>query len=271
MQKGELQIILMGANGRMGKTISHLVEDEKGIRIAAGVERPEYADHLKNLSFPVVSSLEQAMQMAPGSVIVDFTSARASMEAARLAASRDMPIVIGSTGMDEKQREELATLAKKSPVFCSANMSIGINVLAAILPELVRALGSDYDIEMVEIHHKHKKDAPSGTALLLGEVMAEARGWHLPEVRNSSRDGITGERKANEMGIMALRGGDVPGVHEIFFMGPGEIIEITHRAESRENFARGALRAARWMQDRQAGRLYSMRDVLFSGENDKML
>ena len=140
-------------------------------------------------------------------------------------------------------------------------MSVGINVLRKILPELTRALGDKYDIEMVELHHNRKQDSPSGTALTLGECLAEARGWKLPDVRCSARDGIIGERPKAQIGIQAIRGGDVVGVHTIYFMGPGERIEVTHQAHSRETFAQGALRAAAWLKGRAAGRLYGMQDI----------
>ena len=140
-------------------------------------------------------------------------------------------------------------------------MSIGVNVLLKVLPELTRALGEKYDIEMVELHHNRKKDSPSGTALRLGECLAEARGWDLDDVRCSARDGIIGERPKAQIGIQAIRGGDVVGVHTVYFMGPGERIEVTHQAHSRETFAQGALRAAAWLCGQQPGRLYGMQDI----------
>ena len=144
-------------------------------------------------------------------------------------------------------------------------MSVGIAVLRQLLPDLVRALGEDYDIELVELHHNRKKDSPSGTALTLGECLAEARGWKLADVRQSGRDGIIGPRPKQEIGIQAVRGGDVVGVHTVYFMGPGERIEVSHHAHSRENFARGALRAAAWLAGQKAGRLYGMPDMLRQG------
>lgn len=140
-------------------------------------------------------------------------------------------------------------------------MSIGVNVLCKILPELTRALGDAYDIEMVELHHNRKKDSPSGTALTLGECLAEARGWQLNDVRCSARDGIIGERPKAQIGIQAIRGGDVVGVHTVYFMGPGERIEVTHQAHSRDTFAQGALRAAAWLAGQKPGKLYGMRDM----------
>ena len=142
------------------------------------------------------------------------------------------------------------------------NMSVGINVLLRVLPELVRLLGENYDMEMVELHHKMKKDAPSGTAIKLAQCLAEARKWDLDAVGRYCRQGIIGERPQEEIGVQTIRGGDVTGVHTVYFMGPGERVEVTHQAHSRENFAQGALRAAKWLADKQPGQLYSMADVL---------
>ena len=141
-------------------------------------------------------------------------------------------------------------------------MSIGISVIRKILPQLAAALGPDYDMEIVEIHHKHKKDAPSGTALTLAEGLAASRNWDAKDVRLSSRDGLIGERPQEQIGVQAVRGGDVVGVHTVYFLGQGERIELTHHAHSRENFARGALRAALWLPSQKPGKLYSMPDLL---------
>ena len=140
-------------------------------------------------------------------------------------------------------------------------MSIGINVLLKVLPELTRLLGEKYDLEMVELHHNRKKDAPSGTALKLAECLAEARDWNLPDVACYHREGIIGARPKEEIGVQSIRGGDVVGVHTVYFMGQGERIEVTHQAHSRENFAQGALRAAQWLARQPAGRLYTMQDM----------
>ncbi len=140
-------------------------------------------------------------------------------------------------------------------------MSIGVNVLLRILPQLTKTLGPDYDMEIVEIHHNRKKDAPSGTALMLGEALAEARDWDFEACKKTCREGMTGERPKMEIGIQAVRGGDVAGVHTVYFFGPGERIEVTHQAHGRENFAMGALTAAKWLKNQKAGKLYSMQDM----------
>ena len=259
------RIVIIGAAGRMGRTIRRLAEEEGNFVIAGLVDREESLAGLGENAVPVAASLEALGAQATGAVAIDFTAPDASMATAAMAAALGVPLVIGTTGFSEAQKARLRELAQKTALFWSANMSVGINVLMRFLPELARALGPAYDMEMVEIHHGRKKDAPSGTALALGEKLAEARGWKLPEVRCSARDGIIGARPKEEIGIQALRGGDVVGVHTIYFLGPGERIEVTHQAHSRENFAGGALRAARWLSGRKPGRLYSMADTFEPG------
>lgn len=255
-------IVIMGANGRMGKTITSLALEDASLALAGLVDRTEHLPSLLPCGCPVGDELAAVLAQTGRAVIIDFTAPEVSLASARVAARLGYPLVVGTTGLNETQREELQALAQQSPIFWSSNMSIGVNVLARILPQLVQALGEDYDIEMVELHHNRKKDSPSGTALTLGECLAAARGWHLPEVRCSARDGIIGERPKAQIGIQAIRGGDVVGVHTVYFMGPGERIEVSHQAHSRENFARGALRAARWLANQQAGKLYGMQDML---------
>lgn len=258
----DVSVIVVGAGGRMGQELTRLVLSEADLHLAAAVDRQESLPDLEHLGCPVVQTVAESLAVAPAAVVVDFSSPTFSMEGARIATEAGAPMVIGTTGLDSRQKEELALLAEKTPLLWSANMSIGVNVLLRILPELARALGPAYDMEMVEIHHKRKKDAPSGTALMLGEALAGARGWDLADVRVSGRDGLIGERKSAEIGVQALRGGDVVGIHTTWFLGPGENIQVTHQAESRSNFAQGALRAARWLKNMPAGRLYSMQDVV---------
>jgi 4-hydroxy-tetrahydrodipicolinate reductase len=168
---------------------------------------------------------------------------------------------VGTTGLKPAQLAILEEAAKFIPLLQAPNMSVGVNVLLKVLPMLVQMLGPAYDMEMVEIHHNRKKDAPSGTALKLAECMAEARGLVYDEVKRHSRDGIIGERPQDEVGVLAVRGGDVVGDHTAYFFGPGERIEVTHRAHSRETFAQGALRAAKWLSNKQPGKLYGMGDL----------
>lgn len=257
-------IIVAGANGKMGQAIINLVEADPDFELAGALETGDYLKELEHLPCPVSDNLAELSAVAPGAVVVDFSAPGASIHASRLSAKHGFPLIIGTTGFDESQKEELRSLALKAPIFWSANMSIGVNALMRILPELSKILGKNYDIEMVELHHRGKKDAPSGTALMLGEALAQSRGWHLADVRKSARDGIIGQRHYQEIGVQALRGGDVVGIHTCWFLGPGETIEITHHAESRENFARGALRAARWLKHQEPGKLYSIQDMLDS-------
>ncbi|MBQ7456564.1 MAG: 4-hydroxy-tetrahydrodipicolinate reductase [Desulfovibrio sp.] len=258
--------VIVGANGRMGRTLCDLIGQEPDLSLVGAVDTPE---HVADVSLrmvgkcPVSDSLENLLARVPKeSVIIDFTSPAVSMASARLACAKHFPLVIGTTGLTREQISELESLATTNPLFWSSNMSIGINAIRKILPDLAQALGADYDMEIMEIHHRHKKDSPSGTALTLGKTLAEARGWDIDKVRCSKRDGIIGERKDEEIGIQALRGGDVVGVHTVYFMGPGERIEITHHAHSRENFARGAIRAGIWLTEQKPGKLYSVADML---------
>ena len=249
-------IIVMGANGRMGRTICTLVQEDPAFTLAGVVERSEFAAGLAALSCPVSQNVEELLQSLDGkAVVVDFTAPEVSLATARSVAKFGAAHVIGTTGFTNEQKQELAKLAESCRMFWAPNMSIGVNVLLKVLPELTRALGEKYDIEMVELHHNRKKDSPSGTALRLGECLAEARGWDLDDVRCSARDGIIGERPKAQIGIQAIRGGDVVGVHTVYFMGPGERIEVTHQAHSRETFAQGALRAAAWLCGQQLGNI----------------
>lgn len=254
-------IVVVGANGRMGRTISHLAATEPAFSLAGLVDSKEHVEKLAGSSCPVGDSLAAVLAKAPGAVTIDFTAPAVSLQSARTVAESGHALVIGTTGFTDAEKDELRELAKRSPIFWASNMSIGVNVLCKVLPELTRALGDSYDIEMVELHHSRKKDSPSGTALTLGECLADARGWKLNDVRCSARDGIIGERPKAQIGIQAIRGGDVVGVHTVYFMGPGERIEVTHHAHSRETFAQGALRAASWLAGQKPGKLYGMQDM----------
>lgn len=261
-----LSIIVMGAAGRMGSTIARLTEEADDLVLAAVLERAESKDRLAGFAASGVlisSDISTVLPACPGAVVIDFTSPEASMVTARAAAAAGNPVIIGTTGFSEEQLAELDELAGHSLVFRSANMSVGINVIMDLLPRLTKLLGEAYDVEMMEIHHNKKKDAPSGTALLLAEPILEARGLSRADI-NTNRFDVREPRRHDEIGIQSLRGGDVVGVHTVYYMGPGERIEITHQAHSRENFANGALRAARWIASQKPGRVYNMQDVLHS-------
>ncbi len=259
----QTSIVVMGAAGRMGSTITRLVREDASLTLAG---RVEHASRLSALS-PVAGcvdgdNLDAVLSGLPKSVIIDFTSPAVSVDTAEIAVKHGAAKVIGTTGLSGDEVARLRVCAEKTPIFWSPNMSVGVNVLLKVLPELVRLLGDSYDLEMVEIHHNKKKDSPSGTALRMAEAMVEARGWNLKDVACCHREGIVGERPHEEMGLHAVRGGDVVGVHTAYFLGPGERIEVTHQAHSRENFAQGALRAAKWLAGQKGGKLYTMDDML---------
>ncbi|MBQ7585180.1 MAG: 4-hydroxy-tetrahydrodipicolinate reductase [Desulfovibrionaceae bacterium] len=259
-------ILVVGANGRMGRTICDLVLNSDDFTLAGCLDSSASVAEVSLRMVgkcPVSDNLEDLIKRVPSdTVMVDFTAPKVSMHSAKCASEAHLPLVIGTTGFSKEDLAQLEELAKSNLLFWSSNMSIGISVMRKLLPELAKALGPQYDLEIMEIHHKHKKDAPSGTALTLAEGLAKARGWEAKNTRISSRDGLIGERPCEQIGVQALRGGDVVGVHTVYFLGPGERIEVTHQAHSRENFARGALRACEWLPNQQPGKLYSMPDLL---------
>ena len=256
-----IDVVITGANGRMGTVLRNIIRLHPELKLAGLVARKSETGKL-DAAVPVSHDLGEILAKAPGAVVVDFTSPEASLEFARVVAKAGARQVIGSTGLNEAQRAELAELAKQAPILWSPNMSIGINVLLKVLPELVKSLGPDYDMEVVELHHRLKKDSPSGTAVRLGECLAEARDWKYDDVACYHREGIIGERPKDQIGMQTVRGGDVVGVHTVYFMGPGERIEVNHQAHSRENFSNGAMRAAKWLAGQKPGRLYTMLDLL---------
>lgn len=255
-------VIVLGARGRMGQTIARLATESPDHSLAALVERPGCDAGLEAAGCPVGTDLDAVLPQRPGAVVIDFTAPEASVAAAETCARHGNPIVIGTTGLTPQQRDALAASAENTRVFFAPNMSVGVNVLLQVLPKLVQLLGEAYDLEMVELHHKHKKDAPSGTALKLADCLAEARGWDLEKVGRYCREGIIGAREHEEIGVQTIRGGDVVGVHTVYCLGPGERIEVTHQAHSRETFASGSLRAAAWLSGQKPGRLYGMEDML---------
>ena len=209
---------------------------------------------------PAGDDLGRVLDAARAQVVIDFTSAEASVAHARACAERGVGLVIGSTGFTPEARAEVARHAASIPVVLAPNTSVGVNVVIRMAAELARVLGEGYDVEVLEAHHRMKKDAPSGTALKLAEVLAAALGRGEEDL-TFARHGQVGARPRREIGVQTLRGGDVVGEHTVFFYGEGERIELTHRATSRDQFGLGALRAARWVAGRAPG-LYDMADVL---------
>ncbi|MGQ9669907.1 MAG: 4-hydroxy-tetrahydrodipicolinate reductase [Desulfosoma sp.] len=257
-----------GIGGRMGSRIAQILSQTDGITLVGGCERPGHAVvgcDLGTLSGSrpsgvlVQDAVERVLERCD--VLIDFTAPEASLNHMKAAAAAGKAVVIGTTGFNPTQVEHIGTLAQEIACVLAPNMSVGVNVLFKILRDMTRLLGPDYDVEIVEAHHRFKKDAPSGTALKLAEAVAQARGLAMDEVGVYARHGLIGERPRDVIGVQTLRGGDVVGEHTVFFLGMGERIEVTHRAHSRDNFARGAILAAKWVVGKPA-RLYSMLDVL---------
>lgn len=269
----DMRLVLLGAAGRMGRMLTQVIPDTLGVRLVAALE-PAGASSLgadSGAAFgqgpngvPVTCDFEAAL--ANADAVIDFSRPEATVAMARAAAAAKVAHVIGTTGMTPGDLAEIAAAARETVVVRSGNMSLGVNLLAVLAEKAAKALGPAWDIEIVEMHHRLKVDAPSGTALLLGESAARGRGIDLATHSARGRDGVTGPRGAGEIGFASLRGGTVIGDHAVIFAGAGERIELSHRAEDRGIFARGALAAALWTRGRAPG-LYSMADVLgLSGE-----
>ena len=262
------KVIIAGAAGRMGRRIGYMVNEHPELQVAAGFERPDSPDLGKDMgdlggygANGVKVADDLAAVIDQGDVIIDFTFHEATMKIARQAALKNRAMVIGTTGLSQENIEELADLCKKFPCVQAPNMAVGVNVLFKLAAKVASILGNDYDMEIVEAHHRMKKDAPSGTAMKLGEVMAQAVGRNLDEDGVFSRHGIIGERTDKEIGLQTIRAGDIVGEHTVYFAGAGERLELTHRAHSRDNFAKGAALAAAWVCEKPNG-LYNMFDVL---------
>lgn len=265
---GELNVAILGASGRMGRTLVPLIAEAGGLRLSGALAAPGdpaigqdagVVAGIGPLAVAITSDPDRSLEGAD--VAIDFTLPGPSLEHARRCLALGRPLVVGTTGHDEDGRAELARIAKTIPVVMAPNMSLGVNLLFRLAELAARALGDDYDAEIVEAHHRHKVDAPSGTALGLGEAVARGRGTALQRVEVHGRHGATGPRPRGAIGFAVLRGGDIVGDHRLVFAGPGERLELAHVAQDRSGFARGALAAARWVVGRSPG-LYSMQDVL---------
>jgi len=211
------------------------------------------------MGIPIADNL--AALLGRGEVVIDFSAPKATLEHLRIVAQHRRAMVIGTTGFSAAELDELTSLAQQIPCVFSPNMSVGVNLIYKIIGEMARTLGDEYDIEVIEAHHRLKKDAPSGTALKMADILAQAVNRHLDQVGVYARRGLIGERLRDEIGIQTIRAGDIVGDHTVLFGGMGERIEVTHRASSRDTFARGALRAAQWVVPQPPG-LYDMMDVL---------
>ena len=263
-----LPVAIIGAAGRMGRMLVRTVHAEDGMRVAAATEREDDPNvgadagtlaGLGEIGVAVEGSLDRALDVSR--VCIDFTAPGPTVEHARACRSRRRPMVVGTTGLSPEQRAALEETAGDIAVVHAPNMSVGVNLCFKLLDIAARALGDSVDIEIVEAHHRNKVDAPSGTAVRMGEIIAGALGRDLAECAIYGREGHTGIRDRATIGFETIRAGDIVGEHTVMFGGEGERIELTHRAASRANFAAGAVRAARWVAERPPG-LYDMQDVL---------
>ncbi len=263
-----IKAIVTGAAGRMGSRIVNVLSTSEGIALGGALEKKGQSLLGQDAGGPagipatgikIVDALSAALKA--GDVLIDFTFPDASLEHLKACADQGKAIVIGSTGFTKEHLAEVAKYVQKVPCVLSPNMSVGVNVCFKVLADLAKTLGPDFDAEIVEWHHRLKKDAPSGTAVRMGEVVANALGRNYREVAKFHREGITGVRTDKEIGMQTIRGGDIVGEHTVYFIGMGERIELTHRAHTRDMFARGAVRAAKWVVGKKPG-LYDMQDVL---------
>lgn len=266
-----IKIVIVGAAGRMGRTLVRQVSQTPGCGVSGATEPAgsEFlgrdAGLLAGIDALGVAITDDPLQLIAGAnAVLDFTSPAAAASHAALCAQARIVHVIGATGFEPEQEAAIAAAARHATIIKAGNMSLGVNLLAQLVRQAAKILDNAFDIEILEMHHRHKVDAPSGTALLLGEAAAEGRGVKLADAAVRGRDGITGARKAGDIGFAVLRGGGVVGDHSVLFAADDEIIELRHQAFDRSIFARGAVAAARWGQGKKPG-LYSMADVLGFG------
>ncbi len=266
-----VRIAVAGAAGRMGRRILALAAADPELEVTGAFEAPDHpavGKSLKELTGTQLEGLvlsDPARAMEGAEVLVDFTAPKATAAHVALAARMGLSAVVGTTGLGEEERKAVAEAARQVGVVIAPNMSVGMNLMFKLAGLVAKILGEDYAVELVEAHHDQKKDAPSGSAIRLLEAVAEARGWELDKVARYGRVGMVGPRPAKEIGVSVIRGGDIVGEHTLMFITGGERIELTHRAHSRDTFARGALRAAIWVAKQKPG-LYDMADVLGLGE-----
>ena len=264
----EVGIAVVGAFGRMGRMLVQAIGQTPGARLSGATERPghpwigrDVGEAMGGPAFGVLVEDDPLEVFARSQAVLDFTAPEATVLHADLAAQARLTHVVGTTGLERPQLERLAAAARHAVIVRAGNMSVGVNLLTVMARRVAAVLGPEYDIEIVEMHHRAKVDAPSGTALMLGEAAAAGRRINLADAAERGRDGVTGARADGAIGFASLRGGDVVGEHEIIFAGPGERVVLRHVATDRMLFARGALRAAMWGQSQEPG-LYDMIDVL---------
>ena len=263
-----VRIAVAGAAGRMGGRIARAVTANSALVLASAFEAPgnpavgrPIAEicSLPGVPGEVVGDCQSALEQAD--VLIEFTAPAPTLEHVAVAAELGKACVVGTTGLDEAQKNEMNKLAHNIPIVFAPNMSVGMNLMFKLVGLMARVLGNDYALELLEAHHDQKKDAPSGTALKLLEELARARGWDPAEVAVYGRKGMVGARPQEEIGVSVIRGGDIVGDHTVYFVAQGERLELTHRASSRDTFVQGAARAALWISGQKPG-LYDMQDVL---------
>ncbi|HTP66089.1 MAG TPA: 4-hydroxy-tetrahydrodipicolinate reductase [Geobacteraceae bacterium] len=263
-----IKIAVSGSGGRMGGRVIAAVQETDGVELSGALERIGHpllgqdAGIVAGCGALGVNITDNLNEVVKGcDVLIDFTAPKVSLKNLEVCGLFSKAIVIGSTGFTAEEKALAKELAMDIPVVLAPNMSVGVNVCFKVLADIARILGDDFDVEIVEAHHRLKKDAPSGTAVRMGEVVAGALGRDYRKVANCHREGITGERTREEIGMQTIRGGDIVGDHTVYFIGQGERIELTHRAHTRDMFSRGAVRAAKWVVCQTPG-LYDMQDVL---------
>jgi len=262
-----MKIAVVGAHGRMGRMLIEATVKDEAATLVAAFDRPgspaigKTAGELVGMPCDVVVSDDFAGQIGKADVLIDFTRPEGTLEHLRVCRKQGVAMIIGTTGFEAEGKAAIAEAAKDVPVVFAPNMAVGVNLVFKLLDTAARILNQGYDIEIVEAHHKHKIDAPSGTALRMGEVVAAALGRDLKECAVYGREGVTGERDPSTIGFATVRGGDIVGDHNVMFCGIGERVEIAHRAGSRMPYALGSLRAARFLYGKKNG-LYDMQDVL---------
>ncbi len=262
------RIGIIGAAGRMGQRIIACLEADPEAQLVAAVES-DGSEHIGTDAGILAGAAENNIFIShdrhlaakDAAALIDFSFADATIHNLEIAAEHDTPVVIGTTGHGDAQKVSIQRLAERIPIVMAPNMSVGVNLMWRLIEEAAKILQAEYDVEVIEAHHRHKADAPSGTAMRCAEVLAAALGRDLSKDAVYHREGLIGERSPNEIGIQTIRGGDIVGDHTVMFAGPGERLEITHRASSRDTFAKGAIRAAKWIIGRDPA-LYDMQDVL---------
>ena len=262
----EVKAIVVGAGGKMGGRIIHLIKETPSMKLVRAVERPDHPSIGMDIGDVVGLGrmgvlLEGSLKKGEGDVLINFSSPQATIESLEFAKESGLAIVIGTTGLNSDQMNRVKEFSKSVRCVFAPNMSVGMNVMFQVVQEVARVLGPEYDIEILEAHHRLKKDSPSGTAVKLGELISSSIGRDFGKAGVYGRKGMVGERTKEEIGMQVIRAGDIVGEHTVLFGGMGERLEITHRAHSRDNFARGTVRAALWVVNQPNG-LYDMQDVL---------